>query len=123
MPWNDDYYSILESLYGRRVSAAVGESHRCAIAKVGRVVQEEGIDCDFRTVDGYLFPHQDTRSTLNTLLQVRHRDAKPVVGPWWTKGLPVACQGCAIGMPGAYQWIHHPRGGSSLFCLVILYSV
>ncbi|CAI7926179.1 unnamed protein product [Closterium sp. NIES-53] len=60
MPWNDDYYSVLERLFGRRWAALVGRSHVGAIDWVERVVKEHGIECEFERVDGYLFPHDNS---------------------------------------------------------------
>lgn len=71
MPWNDDYYSEIEDVHGRETSALVGDSHRSAIDWVERVVKEEGIECEFERVDGYLFPHDDKKSTLDELTEVR----------------------------------------------------
>ncbi|KXZ47373.1 hypothetical protein GPECTOR_36g94 [Gonium pectorale] len=67
MQWNDDYYSVLESKYGKDGARSVAESHVAAIDFIERVVQEEGIDCDFTRLDGYLFPHDDKHSTLKML--------------------------------------------------------
>ncbi|GJP53267.1 hypothetical protein CLOM_g12439 [Closterium sp. NIES-68] len=69
MPWNDDYYSVLERLFGRRRAALVGRSHVAAIDWVERVVRERGIECEFERVDGYLFPHDSSDEANRKMLQ------------------------------------------------------
>ncbi|CAI7808452.1 unnamed protein product [Closterium sp. NIES-54] len=69
MPWNDDYYSVLERLFGRRWAALVGRSHVGAIDWVERVVQEHGIECEFERVDGYLFPHDNSDEVNRKMLE------------------------------------------------------
>lgn len=51
----DDRYTELERLFGADGAQAVAASHGAAIAAIERIVGEEGIDCDFRRLDGYLF--------------------------------------------------------------------
>ncbi|CAI5469418.1 unnamed protein product [Closterium sp. Yama58-4] len=70
MPWNDDYYSVLERLFGRRRAALVGRSHVAAIDWVERVVREHGIECEFERVDGYLFPHDNSDEANRKMLEV-----------------------------------------------------
>ncbi|CAI5508327.1 unnamed protein product [Closterium sp. Naga37s-1] len=69
MPWNDDYYSVLERLFGRRRAALVGRSHVAAIDWVERVVREHGIECEFERVDGYLFPHDNSDEANRNMLE------------------------------------------------------
>ncbi|KAG2497175.1 hypothetical protein HYH03_004764 [Edaphochlamys debaryana] len=63
MQWNDDFYETLESKYGLQGSRHVADSHVAAIDFIERVAQEEGIDCDFIRLSGFLFPHDDQKST------------------------------------------------------------
>jgi glycine/D-amino acid oxidase-like deaminating enzyme/nitrite reductase/ring-hydroxylating ferredoxin subunit len=49
----DDYYHVLEKVHGEDGARLAFESHHAAIETIGRIVEEEGIDCDFRPVDGY----------------------------------------------------------------------
>eukprot|EP00850_Spirogloea_muscicola_P004666 SM000020S06016 [mRNA] locus=s20:406024:409260:+ [translate_table: standard] len=67
MPWNDDYYSILGQHFGEDKAALVGDSHRKSIDRVEQIVKEEGINCKFRRIDGYLFAHKDSEDVLKTL--------------------------------------------------------
>ncbi len=50
-----DRYFELARLHGEKGARLIAESHTSAINMIERIVQEEGIDCDFERVDGYLF--------------------------------------------------------------------
>eukprot|EP00850_Spirogloea_muscicola_P001747 SM000006S19512 [mRNA] locus=s6:1275063:1278577:+ [translate_table: standard] len=69
MPWNDDYYYMLEKEFGPSKTWLVGDSHRQAIDWIERVCKEEGIDCKFKRLDGYLFANDDSSDTLQKLQQ------------------------------------------------------
>jgi len=51
----DDYYHVLEKVHGEGGSRLAYESHHAAIEQIGRTAEEEGIDCDYRRLDGYWF--------------------------------------------------------------------
>jgi glycine/D-amino acid oxidase-like deaminating enzyme/nitrite reductase/ring-hydroxylating ferredoxin subunit len=51
----DDRYFLLESLHGQDGARLAAESHSAAIDRIEMIVQQEGIDCDFERLDGYLF--------------------------------------------------------------------
>jgi glycine/D-amino acid oxidase-like deaminating enzyme/nitrite reductase/ring-hydroxylating ferredoxin subunit len=51
----DDRYLAIERLHGQRGARVAADSHTQAIARIERIVTDEGIDCDFLRVDGYLF--------------------------------------------------------------------
>lgn len=55
----DDRFTELERLFGADGARAVAQSHAAAIAVIERITAEEGIACDFRRLDGWLFndPH------------------------------------------------------------------
>ena len=55
----DDRFARLASIRGDNVARAAADSHRAAIGMIGEIVAREQIDCDFRRVDGYLFPGKD----------------------------------------------------------------
>lgn len=55
----DDRYFELERLHGQQGAQLAAESHRSAIGTIERIVEEEGIDCDFARLDGYLFNAPD----------------------------------------------------------------
>jgi glycine/D-amino acid oxidase-like deaminating enzyme/nitrite reductase/ring-hydroxylating ferredoxin subunit len=51
----DDRYYEVERLHGSEGARLAAESHAAAIDRIERIVRDEGIDCDFERVDGYLF--------------------------------------------------------------------
>jgi glycine/D-amino acid oxidase-like deaminating enzyme len=51
----DDRYWRIEDMHGTEGATYAAASHTAAINRVELIVQEEGIDCDFMRVDGYLF--------------------------------------------------------------------
>lgn len=67
MTWNDDFYYKIAKQHGADVCKIVGESHRAAIDFIARTVEEEGIDCKFAKVDGYLFPHEESDEVMGNL--------------------------------------------------------
>jgi glycine/D-amino acid oxidase-like deaminating enzyme/nitrite reductase/ring-hydroxylating ferredoxin subunit len=70
----DDRYSELERLHGERGARLAAESHTAAIDKIEAIVREEGIDCDFARLDGYLFvPPGDDPAQLGEELRAAHR--------------------------------------------------
>lgn len=50
----DDRYYKLEQMHGADGARLVADSHTAAVDLIERIVHEEGIDCDFERVDGYL---------------------------------------------------------------------
>jgi glycine/D-amino acid oxidase-like deaminating enzyme/nitrite reductase/ring-hydroxylating ferredoxin subunit len=52
----DDRYLRVERLRGGDGARKAAESHSAAIERIERIVADEGIDCDFVRLDGYLFP-------------------------------------------------------------------
>src|SRR3954451_5094392 len=51
----DDRYFEIERLHGTGGARLAAESHTAAIDRIGAIVREEQIDCDFERLDGYLF--------------------------------------------------------------------
>ena len=51
----DDRFTEIEKVHGEEGSRLAAESHTAAIDRIEAIAHEEGIDCDFRRVDGYLF--------------------------------------------------------------------
>ena len=70
MPWFDDYYHILEKLHGFENTKHVAASHLKAIDWIEQTVNEEKIDCNFSRVDGYLYPHDDSKGAHDKLEKV-----------------------------------------------------
>ena len=70
----DDRYSEIERYHGAEGARIAAESHTEAINFIERTVQEEGIDCDFERLDGYLFLHPtDKPQTLQEELEATHK--------------------------------------------------
>ncbi len=51
----DDRYIEVEKVHGAEGSRLAAESHTAAIDRIEAIARDEGIDCDFLRVDGYLF--------------------------------------------------------------------
>src|SRR6185503_19135363 len=51
----DDRYHVLERLHGKEGARLAAASHAAAIDRIEAIVAGEGIACDFRRLDGYLF--------------------------------------------------------------------
>lgn len=51
----DDRFYKLENLFGKEGSAMAAQSHRAAIDKIEKIINDEQIACDFERLDGYLF--------------------------------------------------------------------
>jgi glycine/D-amino acid oxidase-like deaminating enzyme/nitrite reductase/ring-hydroxylating ferredoxin subunit len=70
----DDRYVTLEKAIGEAGSRLAAESHTAAIDTIESIVRQEGIDCDFTRLDGYLFcGGDDTPELLNEELAAAHR--------------------------------------------------
>jgi glycine/D-amino acid oxidase-like deaminating enzyme/nitrite reductase/ring-hydroxylating ferredoxin subunit len=70
----DDRYFDLEKTRGKNISRLAAASHTEAISKIESIIAQEGIDCDFQRLDGFLFvpPKRSTR-TLKRELDAAHR--------------------------------------------------
>jgi glycine/D-amino acid oxidase-like deaminating enzyme/nitrite reductase/ring-hydroxylating ferredoxin subunit len=51
----DDRYTQLHKWHGKARTRLAFESHTAAIDRIEEIIQDEGIECDFSRVDGYLF--------------------------------------------------------------------
>ena len=79
----DDRYYEIEKLHGEKGARLAAQSHTAAIDRIEAIVAEEGIDCDFERLDGYLFvpPTQesnwesngDSKDVLEREVQAAHR--------------------------------------------------
>jgi len=61
----DDTFSHLASVRGDEVAKIAAASHKAAIDMIGDIVRAENIDCDFKRVEGHLFPGADGPDVLN----------------------------------------------------------
>eukprot|EP00887_Chlorella_sp_A99_P007470 scaffold2.g7470.t1 len=66
MNWLDDYYYECISMHGLEKSKLVAESLGKAADWIEAVTREEGIECKFRRVDGFLYPHATGESPMPT---------------------------------------------------------
>jgi glycine/D-amino acid oxidase-like deaminating enzyme/nitrite reductase/ring-hydroxylating ferredoxin subunit len=70
----DDRYFELERYHGEEGARLAADSHTVAIDCIEGIVRDEGIDCDFRRVDGYLFgPPGDTSDEIDREYDAVHR--------------------------------------------------
>jgi glycine/D-amino acid oxidase-like deaminating enzyme/nitrite reductase/ring-hydroxylating ferredoxin subunit len=70
----DDRYFELEKLHGEEDTRLAAESHYAAINAVEAIVEQEGIDCEFERLDGYLFvPPRESKQILDDELKAAHR--------------------------------------------------
>lgn len=70
----DDRYYHLERLHGEKGAALARESHCAAIDRIGRIVEDERIDCGYARVPGHLFLRpEDDESVLDRELQAAAR--------------------------------------------------
>lgn len=70
----DDRFAELEETHGEERTRLIAESHTAAIDQIERIVREEGLDCDFARLEGYLFarPGKSTE-VLDRELDAAHR--------------------------------------------------
>ncbi|MBD0370856.1 MAG: FAD-dependent oxidoreductase [Pyrinomonadaceae bacterium] len=103
----DDRYFEMERLHGERGARIVAESHTAAINTIERIVQEEGIDCDFERVDGYLFtPPRKSKKILEDELKAAHRSGLETVERVRRAPLESFDTGSALRFPSQGQF--HP---------------
>ncbi|MEK6324183.1 MAG: FAD-dependent oxidoreductase [Acidobacteriota bacterium] len=70
----DDRYFEIERLHGEKGAQLAAKSHTAAIDRIEAIVAEEGIDCDFERLDGYLFaPPGVSKKVLERELKAAHR--------------------------------------------------
>jgi glycine/D-amino acid oxidase-like deaminating enzyme/nitrite reductase/ring-hydroxylating ferredoxin subunit len=70
----DDRYFEIERLHGQGGAKLAARSHTAAIDRIEAIIAEEGIDCDFKRLDGYLFvPPEDSRDVLEAEVEAVHR--------------------------------------------------
>src|SRR5687767_3224319 len=70
----DDRYVEIERRHGEQAARVVAESHTAAIDRIEQTTVDEGIDCDFERVDGFLFvPPDASHELLERELTAAHR--------------------------------------------------
>src|SRR3954451_6784799 len=80
---NDDRFYEVEHLHGVEGSSASYEGNAAGIDLIERVSRAEGIECDFRRIDGYLFrlpddPPDELDKELAAAHRAGFRDARKV---------------------------------------------
>lgn len=70
----DDRFTEIERLHGKDGARLAAESHGAAIDAIERICREEGIQCDFTRLDGWLmaYPGQDP-ADMDKELEAAHR--------------------------------------------------
>jgi glycine/D-amino acid oxidase-like deaminating enzyme/nitrite reductase/ring-hydroxylating ferredoxin subunit len=56
----DDRFTLVEKLRGVEAARLAAESHAAAISTIASIAREEGIECDFESVDAFLFADAET---------------------------------------------------------------
>jgi glycine/D-amino acid oxidase-like deaminating enzyme/nitrite reductase/ring-hydroxylating ferredoxin subunit len=70
----DDRYFELEKIHGEEGARLAAQSHSAAIDQVEAICKDEGIDCEFERLDGYLFvPPRDPKKILDDEFEAAHR--------------------------------------------------
>jgi glycine/D-amino acid oxidase-like deaminating enzyme/nitrite reductase/ring-hydroxylating ferredoxin subunit len=70
----DDRYIEIERIHGKEGAQLAAASHTAAIDRIEQNVHQEGIDCDFVRLDGYLFcPRGDSSEFLEKERDAAHR--------------------------------------------------
>jgi glycine/D-amino acid oxidase-like deaminating enzyme/nitrite reductase/ring-hydroxylating ferredoxin subunit len=96
----DDRYVEIERIHGEDGAKLAAKSHTKAIEKIEAIIEEEGIDCDFARLDGYLFraPEDDSDILERELEAARRAGLKEVN---LVPGAPVAAfdTGSALRFP------------------------
>ena len=84
----DDYYDALIDLRGLDDARRYYESQAAAIDRIEQIQREEGIDCDFRRLDAYLFVAPGTDpSILDREIEAAHRVG--FAGVAWAERAPI----------------------------------
>ena len=82
----DDRYAEIERLHGSDGAKLAADSHTAAIAFIESTALAEGIDCDFKRLDGYLFLHSsDKKENLREEFEATHRAG---IQTEWLNGVP-----------------------------------
>lgn len=101
----DDRYYDLEKFFGKEKAKLAAQSHKQAIDWIRGVVAIEGIDCNFKLVDGYLFTDPtDKEENLDKEFEATQKAGLPVEMIAQIPGLPTAEKQRAIRFPDQGQF-------------------
>ena len=74
MSWAiDDRFYRIEKWHGEDKARLAVESHAASITRSKGIVAEEGIDCDFSRLDGFLIEAEESEDDLDEELEAAHR--------------------------------------------------
>lgn len=103
----DDRYYELERLHGTEGARLAAESHTAAIDRIESIAAEEGIDCEFERLDGYLFvPDGESTEVLNREYEAARQAGLREVEPVDRAPLALFDTGRALRFPRQAQF--HP---------------
>lgn len=69
----DDRIYRIEKWHGEEKAKLAVESHGAAIDEIGRIVEDENINCDFTRLDGFLIEAENGEDDLQEELEAAHR--------------------------------------------------
>lgn len=104
----DDRYYHLEKLHGEHGARLAAESHTAAIDRIEAIVKDEGIQCGFERVDGYLLvlDQKNPAELLDRELEAVHRAGLRAVERIPRAPIPSFESGSCLRFP--YQAEFHP---------------
>lgn len=104
----DDRYYDLEKFFGEEKARLAGQSHKQAINWIKETVANEDIDCNFKSVDGYLFTDPtDKEENLDKEIEAAQKAGLPVEMISQIPGLPSGNKQRAIRFPEQGQFHLH----------------
>lgn len=107
----DDRYYELERIFGKEGARYAAESHQAAIDFIEQTVQQEGIDCEFERVPGYLFLHpSDKEESLEKEFHAAREAGLDVVLTDRVPGLPAKAPGLSFANQAQFHPLKYLRG-------------
>lgn len=102
----DDRYFELEKYFGLHGAKTAADSHTAAINQIEAIVREEGIDCGFTRLPGYLFLHpSDDAGTIEKEFEMTRKIGLKTESLSYVPGIP-AEEGPCLMFPE--QAVFHP---------------
>jgi len=115
----DDRYSTIERIRGREGARLAYDSHTAAIERIGGIVRDERIECDFERVDGYLFLGRGHKpGVLDDELEAAHRAGFTTAEKLEVSPVPALNPGPCLRFPAQGQF--HPLKYLAGLCRGIL---
>ena len=102
----DDRYAEIEQLHGSEGAKIAADSHTAAIAFIESTSLSEGIACDFKRVNGYLFLHpSDKKESLKEEYEATHRAG---IQTEWLESVPGIVKENGPSLKFPHQGQFHP---------------